>query len=1084
MVRKKGSHRAVLATAMMLALVLPLAPAALAEGPSIQITTPLDGTSTTTPGIVVSGTAKPAPHTTTLDRTELGTQPGMNMAWGPAGLVMRPIKAFHDDFSCSTLDMSKWVILRDTGSIAVVAGTLVLAWESYADPVGLIRSVGNIFPMERDWTAIFDLKMTSQFYYLQCGAGITRLYTDWASSAMSVETKFVYPYGTPNAVVYARGAPVYNFTNDGAFHEYTLDYTKATGVYTVYFGENRLATFTTNDVPSFFWFGQPDTGATYYYPVTATIDEATVWTQRGTWTSETYDIGHQAVIDSATATWTTSNPSAAKVVLEARASSDNSTWSEWTAISAQGSESPLAGRYVQMRLMTSLPKVYSETAHITFSSVDLSYHFPLVSVEARREGGDWVTATGLERWSASLTLEEDENVVEVRATDTSGATTTTSITHIVDTTPPVGTVEIMSDGPYTNDLNVTLKLEATDRWGVSLVQVSSAPDMYNKRTFPYSEKIPWRLEGVEGEVPVYVRFVDSNGLVGGVVTDSIIFDGFPPIGRVTINDGAEYTDSTTVKLNLEYSDAYGVAKVELANRPDLSDAQPLRGSSKVVEGWELLGGGDGRRTVYMRLTDIAGNVGIITDSIELVWPKAYGSVTLEGGAKVTSKAVVSARLECPPELRATRMELSNDAAFATSKVDTYQKDYLWILSPGDGPKTVFVRFEDHRGLWTLPVSSSILLDTAPPVVSVTLGGGARYTTQENQTASVTVEDDSQPVRMWLSGDGRFEQITPTAFAGTVEWRIGAWEGDHYLHVQVEDAAGNLGVGVGSIHFATIRPKLTLALPDGPLSNAEGAIAVTAQVQDPYGGIEVQLAFNEDPAADAPWHPAGYALSVAVPLDTPDGTYQVRGRARNAAGLGSDVAWVAVTLDRVAPSLNVYEPPEGGALRQKALGVQLKFTAEDLNGISAVNVKVNGDDWTTLDKEDRQAAVSFDDFGRHTITVRVVDGAGNAASESTTFNVEEAGAVVAGGGGGFMGILLILLVVIVAGVVALRMWSRHRVMASPETAQVAGATGEEPAEPEVAAEEQSGPAPRPTGGLEPVHVEEPPAPVKTSDWEEF
>ena len=141
----------------------------------------------------------------------------------------------------------------------------------------------------------------------------------------------------------------------------------------------------------------------------------------------------------------------------------------------------------------------------------------------------------------------------------------TELTVIVDTVPPRGTVNISQGRALTNDLDVTLYLDASDRWGVSYVEVSNAEDMFNKLTFAYAPTIRWHLEGVDGVVPVYVRFEDSHGLLSDIVSDSIIYDTFPPIGSLKIDDGATYTPSLLVGLSLEYSDPRGVALVELSD---------------------------------------------------------------------------------------------------------------------------------------------------------------------------------------------------------------------------------------------------------------------------------------------------------------------------------------------------------------------------------------------------------------------------------------------------------------------------------------------------------------------------------------
>ncbi|NIP33928.1 MAG: hypothetical protein GWN18_03210, partial [Thermoplasmata archaeon] len=65
------------------------------------------------------------------------------------------------------------------------------------------------------------------------------------------------------------------------------------------------------------------------------------------------------------------------------------------------------------------------------------------------------------------------------------------------------------DREYTNNLNVSLVLNATDKYGVEWVDVSHFPDFSRKVRYPYSTRVDWRMSEVEGETSVFVRFVDS-----------------------------------------------------------------------------------------------------------------------------------------------------------------------------------------------------------------------------------------------------------------------------------------------------------------------------------------------------------------------------------------------------------------------------------------------------------------------------------------------------------------------------------------------------------------------------------------------
>lgn len=61
-----------------------------------------------------------------------------------------------------------------------------------------------------------------------------------------------------------------------------------------------------------------------------------------------------------------------------------------------------------------------------------------------------------------------------------------------------------------------------------------------------------------------------------------------------------------------------------------------------------------------------------------------------------------------------RMQFSNDGEvwsdpepFKTLKAD-------WVILPGEGRRTIYVRFSDNAGNWSEPVFTSFTVDTTPP----------------------------------------------------------------------------------------------------------------------------------------------------------------------------------------------------------------------------------------------------------------------------------------------------------------------------------------------------------------------------------
>jgi len=968
---------------MLIALVTPSASLVEADGPWLNVHDPVDGCNLTTRETTVRGDSTAPSHSVSLGVEELGDHNGSNMAWDSGALVMQPVRSFSEDFSGSVLDPTKWIIVRDKGEIHIQNGALVMA--SYhmnepREPMGQIMSVGDIFPDKVDWTAEFKLTFNMINYY-GSGGGISPgpLTTRGTMAVVGSLNYQDYPL-----VVYANGLIVsrigigmYNL------HTYKLEYSSATRDCRLLMDDYLLKTFPIYDIPSHLWFGSSYN--MFIGSMMQTIYQVDIWTYSGHWLSRPYDFGHEVDVDGLKARMTTTHQSSTNFSIEARVSNDNSSWSEWIHAVDIGKTSALQGRYLQLRVNAELPGVKSEQGKISFSSFDVTYREPIVSVEARRSTGSWVAATGNESWNVKLDLEEDINFIEVRATDASGVTNETSINVTVDTTPPIGTVSILTDVPYINDPNITLSLNATDKYGVATVQVSNAPDMTMMRTFPYSTELSWNIEGADGEVSVYARFVDFHGLLSEIVRDSIIIDSVPPSGSLTINDGALYTASTKVHLDLDYYDDRGMATITLSNRPDLSDGMTITPPQVQVDPWDLEGGDDGLRTVYIRLTDVAGNIAFINATIDLYIPKALGNVTIEEGADLTQKSIVELQILIPRELKTTRGQLSNDADFERAEWETLTQEKVWILSPGDGHRTVFLRFEDFRGIVSLPVNASITVDNTPPNIQVLLEDGAKYTTVSDLTATMLYDDASPSSRMWMADNDRLDLVEAEPFSATFLWSVPASEGDYSLHVMVEDLAGNTATAFTSIHYATKVPVITLVLPGGPNSNAEGAVDVTVEWVDEYGDIEVKLAFDSDPTILDEWMDLDGPQSLTIPPGTPDGAYLIKGVARNIPGLESDIVSLTIVLDRAPPTLIILDPADGSKLTQEGKTVKVDLQTDDLESL---RYRIDGGEWMAVPDFDGTLVMDIASYGEHTLEIHGLDDAGNEAVSTSTFKLEK------------------------------------------------------------------------------------------------
>ncbi|MGH7453219.1 MAG: fibronectin type III domain-containing protein, partial [bacterium] len=127
--------------------------------------------------------------------------------------------------------------------------------------------------------------------------------------------------------------------------------------------------------------------------------------------------------------------------------------------------------------------------------------------------------------------------------------------------------------------------------------------------------------------------------------------------------------------------------------------------------------------------------------IVAVIPNTFASIIIEAGADHVSQRLVTVKLTAPP--RTALMALSNDSLFTNSSWQRFETSVEWVLSFGDGTKTVYAKFRDADGNDSAQrVRDSIILDTTALITNVTentngqvkkAGNSIRFTLKTNET---------------------------------------------------------------------------------------------------------------------------------------------------------------------------------------------------------------------------------------------------------------------------------------------------------------------------------------------------------------
>jgi N-acetylneuraminic acid mutarotase len=436
----------------------------------------------------------------------------------------------------------------------------------------------------------------------------------------------------------------------------------------------------------------------------------------------------------------------AAVINAGTLSNDNTTWGDWIAatsdviatttwtVSGEGANKPI---YLRLRdindqvatvvtgtvnvdltaptsSMTPLPSfVGSTTVPLSWSGSDALSGVSTYDVQYYRAGSalfwiDWLT--NVTTTSASFTGQDGQTYgFRVRARDNVGNVSTYSpgdTQTTVDVTPPAPGDLIINGGALSaTAINVTLSLSATDATsGVAMASFSNDGSAWSAWQ-SYATQASWSLLSGDGIKTVYARFRDVAGNVSSSVSNTIVLDTATGAEYgVTINDGALFTNQTTVALTI--SARPGTAQMQVSNDGGFAGAHWEPYASRKAWAITQYGSYVIPRVVYVRYKDLGGNVSSnYQDDIILDVTPPVGIVSIIGAAGLQAMAsTVTLELSATDDVSGVgQMLISNQPDFAGAIWESYATSRAWALGSN---MVVYVRFRDNAGNVSVTYSAS------------------------------------------------------------------------------------------------------------------------------------------------------------------------------------------------------------------------------------------------------------------------------------------------------------------------------------------------------------------------------------------
>lgn len=220
---------------------------------------------------------------------------------------------------------------------------------------------------------------------------------------------------------------------------------------------------------------------------------------------------------------------------------------------------------------------------------------------------------------------------------------------------------------------------------------------------------------------------DEVGGTGMAVSPAFVLDtrpeSQPPTGSITINSGNAYTTTSNVTLNFNATDNSGVSELIVSESSSFTGTS---WTSYVSTMGYTLSAGEGGKTVYAKFRDIYQNPSqIVSDSIIYDKTAPAGSISINSGEERAHTQDVTLTLLAQDQTSGMyQMVISNDASFTGATWEAYAPTKAWVLSSGEGEKTVYVKYKDKAGNVSGAYSDKIILEKA----TSRLYGQTRYET--------------------------------------------------------------------------------------------------------------------------------------------------------------------------------------------------------------------------------------------------------------------------------------------------------------------------------------------------------------------
>jgi uncharacterized delta-60 repeat protein len=226
-----------------------------------------------------------------------------------------------------------------------------------------------------------------------------------------------------------------------------------------------------------------------------------------------------------------------------------------------------------------------------------------------------------------------------------------------------------------------------------------------------SAYIPGNTISIPATKTLKFRALDLAGNLEQVKTEVYVISTVGPTGSIS---GPTWINSQEVTVSLEASDPNGVTHMRFSfDNFQWSDPEDFSAQRTFTPQWT-----DGTRYIYAKFQNSLGSwSNAYTYKTVLDTAKPTGSVAVTGGALGTTSQTISLTLSASDGTSGVQqVGFSNDGLnYTWVNYGVAGQSMNWLLTEGQGQKTVHVKYRDAAGNESEPCSVQITFDTETPV---------------------------------------------------------------------------------------------------------------------------------------------------------------------------------------------------------------------------------------------------------------------------------------------------------------------------------------------------------------------------------